>query len=161
MQWHEPAICTYVPVSLVAPQVKNPPVMQETPMWFLGWEDPLEEGMEAHSNTLAWRIPWTEEAGGLQSMGSQRVGHNWATEHMYAAAAAKSLQSCPTLCDPIDGSPPGSARTLEWVVILYIYTYIHICIYVCVCICIYIPFLLDLPLTTHPVSSLYCIAGFN
>ena len=42
----------------------------------LGWEDPLEEGMATHSSILAWRIPWTEEPGGLQSMGSQRVGHS-------------------------------------------------------------------------------------
>ena len=42
----------------------------------LGWEDPLEEGMATHSSTLAWKIPWTEEPGGLQSMGSQRVGHD-------------------------------------------------------------------------------------
>ena len=45
----------------------------------LGQEDPLEEGIATHSSTLAWEIPWTEEPGGLQSMGSQRVGHNWAT----------------------------------------------------------------------------------
>ena len=47
-------------------------------MWVqsLSWEDPLEEGMETHSNILAWRIPWTEEPGGLQSMGLQRVGHD-------------------------------------------------------------------------------------
>ena len=43
----------------------------------LGWEDPLEEGMATHSSILAWRIPWTEKPGGLQSMGSQRVGHNF------------------------------------------------------------------------------------
>ena len=46
-------------------------------VWFLGWEDPLEEGMETHSSLLAWRIPWTEEPGSLQSIGSHRVGHNW------------------------------------------------------------------------------------
>ena len=47
-------------------------------MWvrFLGWEDPLEEEMATHSSILAWRIPWTEESGGLQSMGSLRVGHD-------------------------------------------------------------------------------------
>ena len=45
----------------------------------LGWEDPLEKGMATYSSILAWRIPWTEEPGGLQSMGSQREGHNWAT----------------------------------------------------------------------------------
>ena len=56
--------------------VKNPPAMQETQeSWvqFLGWDDPLEEGMATHSSILAWRIPWTEEPGELQSMGSQRV----------------------------------------------------------------------------------------
>ena len=45
----------------------------------LGWEDPLEKGMSIHSSILAWRIPWTEEPGGLQSMGSQRVRHDWMT----------------------------------------------------------------------------------
>ena len=59
-----------------------------------------------HSSILAWRIPRTEEPGGLQSMGSQRVGHDWVTNT--AAAAAASLQSCLPLCDPIDSSPPGS-----------------------------------------------------
>ena len=58
--------------------------MQETwQTWVrsLGWEDPLEEGMAAHSSILAWRIPRTAEPGGLQSTGSQRLRHNWATEH--------------------------------------------------------------------------------
>ena len=53
--------------------------MQEIWVQYLGWEDPLEKGIAAHSSILAWRIPWKEELGGLQSMGSQRVGHNWAT----------------------------------------------------------------------------------
>ena len=56
--------------------VKNPPEVQETQVQSLGWEDPLEKGMETHPGILAWRIPWTEEPGGLHSMGSQRVGHN-------------------------------------------------------------------------------------
>ena len=56
--------------------VKNLPAMQETQVQSLGWEDSLEKGMAIHSSILAWRIPWTEEPGGLQSMGSQRVGHN-------------------------------------------------------------------------------------
>ena len=50
--------------------------MQETWVPSLGWEDPLEKGMATHSDILAWRIPQTEEPGGLQSMGSQRVGHD-------------------------------------------------------------------------------------
>ena len=60
----------------IAQLVKNLPAMQETWVWFLGWEDPLEKEMATHSSIPAWRIPWTEEPGGLQSMGSQRVGHN-------------------------------------------------------------------------------------
>ena len=54
---------------LVAQLVKNPPAMWETRVRSLGWEDPLEAGMASHSSVLAWRIPWTEEPGGLQSMG--------------------------------------------------------------------------------------------
>ena len=59
--------------------VKNLPAMQETWLQSLGLEDPLEKGMATHSSILAWRIPWTEEPGRLQSMGSQRVGHDWVT----------------------------------------------------------------------------------
>ena len=65
--------------SLVADRLKHLPPMQETLVWSLGWEDPLEKEMAIHSSILAWRIPWTEEPGGLQSTGSQRVGHDWAT----------------------------------------------------------------------------------
>ena len=63
----------------VGSAVKNPPAMQEpqeTWVQFLGQEDPLEEGMASHSSILAWRIPWTEEPGGLQSIGCQTVRHN-------------------------------------------------------------------------------------
>ena len=56
--------------------VKNPPAMQETQVPSLGWEDPLEQDMATHSNIFACRIPCAEEPGGLQSMESQRVGHN-------------------------------------------------------------------------------------
>ena len=62
--------------------VKNPPAMQETQIRSLGWEDPLEKGMATHSTILAWRISWTEEPGGLQSMGQQRVGYE-GTTHVY------------------------------------------------------------------------------
>ena len=62
--------------------VKNPPVIQEMQVWALGPSDPLEEEMTTHSSILAWEIPWTEEPGGLQSMGSQRVKHNWVNEHI-------------------------------------------------------------------------------
>ena len=65
--------------SLVAQTVKRLPTMRETQVQSLGREDPLEKEMAPHSSTLAWKIPWTEERGRLQSMGSQRVGHDWAT----------------------------------------------------------------------------------
>ena len=61
--------------SLVVQLVKNLPSLQET-IQSLSWEDPLEEGMATHSSILAWRIPWTEEPGGLQSIGVQRVRHD-------------------------------------------------------------------------------------
>ena len=60
----------------MAQTVKNPPEMWETQVRSLGQEDPLEKGMATHSSILAWRIPWTEEPGGLQFTGSQRVGQD-------------------------------------------------------------------------------------
>ena len=62
-----------------AQTVKNPPAMQETQVRSLGRADPLQKGMATHSTVLAWRIPWTEEPGGLQSMGLQRVRQDWVT----------------------------------------------------------------------------------
>ena len=62
--------------------VENLPAMWETWVQSLGWEDPMEESMASHSSILAWRIPWTEEPGGLQLLGLQRVRHDWMTvEH--------------------------------------------------------------------------------
>ena len=60
----------------MAQAVNNLPAMQETQAQSLGQENPLEKEMAMHSSILTWRIPWTEEPGGLQSMGSQRVGHD-------------------------------------------------------------------------------------
>ena len=68
-----PLQCSWV--SLIAQLVKNLPAVQETRIRSLVWEDTLEQEIATHSNFLAWRIPWTEEPGRLQSMGSQRVGH--------------------------------------------------------------------------------------
>ena len=61
---------------LLLTRFTNLPAMQETRVQSLDWEDPLEKGMVTHSSILAWKIPWTKEPGGLQSMGSQRVGHD-------------------------------------------------------------------------------------
>ena len=60
----------------MAQMVKNLPTVQETWVRSLGWEDPLKEGMAIYSSILAWRIPWTEEPGGLKSMGWQKVGYD-------------------------------------------------------------------------------------
>ena len=76
--------------SLVAQSVKNLPAVQETRVQSLGWEDPLEKEMATHSSILAWKISWTEESGGLQSMGLQSVGHDWAT-NTYLHNSVKQL----------------------------------------------------------------------
>ena len=70
--------------------VKNPPAKQETHVWSLSQEDPLEKEMASHSSILAWKIPWTEEPGRLQSMGLQRVRHDWVT-HFHFLFSSLSL----------------------------------------------------------------------
>ena len=69
--------------SLVAQMVKRLSTMRETRVRSLGWEDLLEKEMAIHSSTIAWKIPWTEEPGRLQPMGSQRVRHDWATSLLH------------------------------------------------------------------------------
>ena len=106
-------LLSHVQTSLVAQTVKHLPAVWEPWVRSQGWENPLEKEMVTHSSTLAWKIPWTEESGGLQSMGSQKVRHDWAT----------SLSSHVQLFrDPVDCSPPDSSvhgtyqvRILEWV----------------------------------------------
>jgi len=79
-----------VRASLVAQMVNNLPTVQETQVRSLGWKDTLEKGMVTHSGIPAWRIPWTEDPGGLQSLGWQRVGHDWATNHHYIGVSTFS-----------------------------------------------------------------------
>ena len=90
--------------SLVAQLIKNPPAIWKTWVRSLGSEDPLEKGKATHSSILAWRIPWT-----IQSMGLQRVGHDWVTFTFTLSLSQVSsvTQSCPTLCDPMNCSTPG------------------------------------------------------
>ena len=86
--------------SLIAESVKNMPAMQETWVQFLGQEDPLEKEMSTHSHILAWRIPWTEETGRLQSIGSQRVRHSLATkQQFYLLFVALPWQCCRNFLD--------------------------------------------------------------
>ena len=82
--------------SLVAQRLKRLPGTQETRVRSLGREDPLEKEMATHSSILAWRIlllPWREEPGGLQSMGSQRVKHDWATSLTHSMVTANEIYS--------------------------------------------------------------------
>ena len=79
--------CTF----LVAQRIKRLPAIRETRVRFLGQEDPLEKEIAIHSSTLAWKIPWTEEPDRLQSMGSQRVGHDWATSHFTLLSEASFI----------------------------------------------------------------------
>ena len=90
------------PSSLLAQTVKNLPPMQDTWIWSLGWEDPLEKKMAIYSSILVCRIPWTEEPGGLQSIGSERVGHDWATNTASSHGQATSLSSLNSVNSSID-----------------------------------------------------------
>ena len=71
--------------------VKRLPAMRETQVQFLGREDPLKKEIATHSGTLAWKIPWTEEPGRLQSMGLQRVGHDWTRLHTLTRPSGQDL----------------------------------------------------------------------
>ena len=75
---------------LVAQMVKNLPAMQVTWVWSLGQEDPLEKGTPIQPRIRAWRIPWTEDTGGLESMGSQRVRHDWETNFFFNSLRCES-----------------------------------------------------------------------
>ena len=105
--------CWLVYASLVAQRVKCLPTMQETRVQSLGREDPLEKGMATHSSTIAWKIPWTEKPGRLQSMGSKRVRHDWAISFSFlmqmkgqsvalgeAGEGAAPPRTCPRLSAP-------------------------------------------------------------
>ena len=96
--------------SLVAQLVKNLPVMWETWVWSLGWEDPLEKGTATHSSILAWRIPWT-----LQSMGSQRVRHDWAifTFSLSSAESTKNTFSLKSSLLPFSVPVSPKAKALH------------------------------------------------
>ena len=112
--------------SLVAQVVKNLPAMQKTLVRFLGLEDTLEKdmGMATHSSILAWRIPWTEEPGRPQFMGSQRVGHDWATFTLWwgqrlistlyfkylISSSQQSYKEGPSSPSPSEGEKTGTER---------------------------------------------------
>ena len=84
--------------------------MQETRVRSLGQEDSLEEGMATHSSILPWKTPWIEEPGGLQSIGLERVEHEWSN---LACSCCSVTKWCLTLCDPMDCSTTGSCPPLS------------------------------------------------
>ena len=84
-------ITDIIQLPLVAQMVKHLPTMRETQVQSLGWEDLLEKEMATHSSILAWKIPWTEEPGRLQSMRSQRVRQDWATSHSHSDIIRNSI----------------------------------------------------------------------
>ena len=89
-------------VILVTQMVKNPPAMWETWVRSLGWEHPLEKCIATHSSIQAWRIPWTEEPGGLLSMGLQRIKHDWASKHsIYSIHPSIHLSIYPSIYSSI------------------------------------------------------------
>ena len=112
----------------MAHMVKKLPAVWETWVWSLGWEDPLEEGLAAHSNILAWRISWMEEPGRLQSMASQRVGHDWPQKqqhtYMWGFLAAQMVKSLPAMqetwvsslgqVDPLEKGMATFSSILTW-----------------------------------------------
>ena len=87
----------------MAQTIKSPPAMRETWVRSLDWEDPLEKGMATHPSLLAWRILWTEAPGGLESMGSQRVRHDWVTQHSSAHWNNRQTPSREKTVDPFTG----------------------------------------------------------
>ena len=98
----------YVPQvhTLVVQMVKHLPTIWETWVQSLGQKDPLEKEIATHSSTLAWKIPWTEEPGRLQSMGSQRVRHDWATSLSHNLTSPFTLSASLLSSDLLSSSPP-------------------------------------------------------
>ena len=112
----------YLWESLVAPRLKCLPAMRETRVRSLSWDDPLEKEMATHSSILAWRIPWREEPSRLQSTGSQRVGHNWATSLSLSLSVKrkrswrkwemgrKEVNTENPVCSPVPGAPSSRPK---------------------------------------------------
>ena len=104
----------YLGFTLMAQMVKNLYTMQETRIWSLVWEDPLEKRIANHHSILAWKIPWTEEAGELQSMESQRGRHNWGTNIFYPLMkSGKTIHWMPTLSTSLGSDSWGIGTAVE------------------------------------------------
>ena len=124
--------------------------MKETWVWSLGWEDPMEKGMATHSSITAWRILWTKEPGRLQSMGLERVRHDWVTKHSTAHTYV------PFHLQPFR-TPLGCSRAPIWVSCVIQQISIGYLFYRCQCICFHptlsIRLILSFLLTAHVHTS--------
>ena len=109
----------FITVNLVAQLVKNPTAMQKTPFRSLGWQDPLQKRMATHSSILAWRIPWTEDPGGLQSLGSQRIRHDWATKQKQPEESQSTVFTTYLGCFFLNLLNAGEQPELYWFALLY------------------------------------------
>ena len=109
--------------------VKQLPTMWETQARSLGWENPLEKEMATHSSTLAWKIPWMEKRGRLQSMGSQRVGHDWATS-LSLSFLIIHIINCANIhraCNVLGSLKSAEQHTVMWKAYCSWLTNYHIC----------------------------------
>ena len=105
--------------------------IQETQVQSVGWEDTMEEGMATHSSTLAWKIPWTKEPGRLQSLGSQRVWHDWVNEHTHPPTQWKYKV-------PLTSQHNTAVLLLQTVKLLSVLNYSSITIIPRKCLCIWV-----------------------
>ena len=114
LQYYESYLIRIYPTlvwsSLIVQLVKNLPAMQETPVWFLGRKDPLGKAKANHASILAWRIPGTGEPGGLPSMRSHRVGHDWSDSS--SSSSSVSYSAMLPLCDPPGSSVHGILQAI-------------------------------------------------
>ena len=103
-------------------------------IWYLSWEDPLEKGMAIHFSILAWEILRTEEAGGLQSMGWQRVGHNWATNKTHTHTHTHIIYPSPCICvyTVCITQSKCDHHFMKFSFLTYMNTYIDTCRYTCI-----------------------------
>ena len=136
----------------MAQTVKTPPAVQETQVRSLGQEDPLEKEMATHSSTLARKIPQTEQPGGLQSMGLQRAGHDWATN---TQTLTKWSKSCTRLASFLHNLSLSTVFASLWPMFFYFFiSYQTTCV-------LFLKFSVPLTVLTFSCSLWHCLIDFT
>ena len=135
--------------------VKNLPAMQETWVRLLGWKDVLQKEMATHSSTLAWRIPWTEEPGGLQSVGSQRVGRDCVTKFHFSMKGIRRMHTyipypldLPFMARP-QSHPSRSSQSTEFSSLCGLAASLQLSVFKWRCTAVH----LNLPIHLHPLHT--------